>query len=118
MSHMGQTEKHSVRADVFRSSSKNGRWFSTPKHYADRMLSNIVEQCRRLSALLQTADRAIASILCIADIKPALGFDSRLPGTVIRSTWMEGPDNLSPVRQVVFRNLLPKGARSEPEEYK
>jgi hypothetical protein len=31
MSAMGQTEKHSARADVFRSSSKNGRWFRRPK---------------------------------------------------------------------------------------
>jgi hypothetical protein len=54
----------------------------------------------------------------IADIKLALGFDSRLPGIVIRSTWMEGPDNLSSVREVVFKNLLPKRARSEPEGYK
>ena len=37
----GQTEKHSARADVFRSSPKNGRWFSRPKHDADQVLWNI-----------------------------------------------------------------------------
>jgi hypothetical protein len=41
-SEMGLTEKHSARADVFRSSPKNGRRSSTPqKHCADRMLRNI-----------------------------------------------------------------------------
>ena len=29
MSVLGQTEKHSARADVFHSSPKNGRWFKT-----------------------------------------------------------------------------------------
>ena len=29
MSQLGQTEKHSARADVFHSSPKNGRWFNT-----------------------------------------------------------------------------------------
>jgi hypothetical protein len=44
---IGQTEKHSARADVFRSSPKNGHWFSTPqKHYADRMLWNFLEPRR------------------------------------------------------------------------
>ena len=33
-----QTEKHSARADLFRSSPKNGRWFSMPDKYADQML--------------------------------------------------------------------------------
>jgi hypothetical protein len=32
MSQLGQTEKHSARADVFRSSPKNGRWFGTPQN--------------------------------------------------------------------------------------
>jgi hypothetical protein len=49
----------------------------------------------------------------IADIKLALGFDSQLPGIVIRSTWMESPDNLSSVREVVFKNLSQKGARKQ-----
>src|SRR3981189_178577 len=31
MSPSGQTEKHSARADVFRSSPKSGRWLSTPQ---------------------------------------------------------------------------------------
>ena len=30
-SELGQTEKYSARADVFRSSSNNGRWFGTTK---------------------------------------------------------------------------------------
>jgi hypothetical protein len=40
---MRQTEKHSARADVFRSSLKNGHWFSTPQlqRHADRMLWNL-----------------------------------------------------------------------------
>jgi len=46
--------------------------------------------------------------LQIADIKLALGFDSQLPGMVIRSTWMESPDNLSSVWEMVAKNLLPK----------
>src|ERR1700736_3476897 len=37
MSQLGQTEKYSARADVFRSSSDNGRGFSARKgRYADR----------------------------------------------------------------------------------
>src|SRR5450631_3888122 len=31
MSPLGQTEKYSARADIFRSSSNNGRWFSARK---------------------------------------------------------------------------------------
>jgi hypothetical protein len=31
----GQTEKNSARAYIFRSSPKNGHWFSQPKHCAD-----------------------------------------------------------------------------------
>jgi hypothetical protein len=31
MSALGQTEKYSARADIFRSSSNNGRWFSARK---------------------------------------------------------------------------------------
>src|ERR1700681_1267958 len=46
--------------------------------------------------------------LQIADIKLALGFDSQLPGMVIRSTWMESPDNLCSDREMVAKNLLPK----------
>jgi hypothetical protein len=49
MSAVGQTEKHSERADVVRSSPKSGRWFSRPKHYADRTLWRI----RRTTALRQ-----------------------------------------------------------------
>src|ERR1700682_1515666 len=48
--------------------------------------------------------------LQIADIKLALGFDGQLPGMVIRSTWMESPDNLSSDREMVAKNLLPKEA--------
>jgi hypothetical protein len=54
----------------------------------------------------------------IADIKFPLGFDGQLPGIVIRSTWMESPDNLSAVRETVAKNLLPKGRGNEPEGYK
>jgi hypothetical protein len=43
----------------------------------------------------------------IADIKLALGFDGQLPGIVIRSTWMESPDNLSSVREMVAKNPAP-----------
>jgi hypothetical protein len=49
MSELGQTEKHSERTDVFRSSPENGRWFSRPKRYADRTLWKI----RRTTALRQ-----------------------------------------------------------------
>jgi hypothetical protein len=34
MSQMGQNAKYSARADVFRSSPKNGRWFSRPQNIA------------------------------------------------------------------------------------
>jgi hypothetical protein len=44
----------------------------------------------------------------IADIKLALGFDSQLLGMVVRSTWMESPDNLSSVWEMVAKNLHPK----------
>jgi hypothetical protein len=56
----GQTEKHSARADVFRSSPKNGRWFSRPKHYADRTLWKI----RRTTALRQ--ERSIKNVFHFA----------------------------------------------------
>ena len=49
MPELGQTEKHSERTDVFRSSPENGRWFSRPKRYADRTLWKI----RRTTALRQ-----------------------------------------------------------------
>jgi hypothetical protein len=45
--------------------------------------------------------------LQMADIKLALGFDGQLPGIVIRSTWMESPDNLSSVREMVAKNPAP-----------
>jgi hypothetical protein len=47
---MGQTEKHSARAHVFRSSPKNGRWFSTPKTLRG---SNVMEQAGQLITLLR-----------------------------------------------------------------
>jgi len=42
MSVRGQTEKNSVRAYVFRSSPKNGRWFSTPQN----LRGPNVKECR------------------------------------------------------------------------
>jgi hypothetical protein len=44
---MGQTEKHSARADVFRSSPKNGHWLGTPQNFpkienADQLLWNLL----------------------------------------------------------------------------
>ena len=39
----GQTEKHSARADVFRSSSKNGRWLSTTPRFLFRT-SDVMEK--------------------------------------------------------------------------
>src|ERR1700736_4767063 len=53
--------------------------------------------------------------LQIADIKLALGFDSQLPGMVIRSTWMESPDNLSSDREMVTKNCSQKRRGNEPE---
>src|ERR1700731_898902 len=47
----------------------------------------------------------------IADIKLALGFDGQPPGSFIQSTWMEGSDNLSSVRETVAKNPAPKGTR-------
>jgi len=41
---IGQTEKHSARADVFRSSPKNGREFSTPQN------TMRIERCGMLCA--------------------------------------------------------------------
>jgi hypothetical protein len=52
MSHLGQTEKHSARADVFRSSPKNGRWFRHPKYYAVRMLWNFDRADVRFALIL------------------------------------------------------------------
>jgi hypothetical protein len=47
----------------------------------------------------------------IADIKLALGFDGQLRGIVIQTTWMEIPDNLSSVREMVAKKPLSKRAR-------
>jgi hypothetical protein len=55
LSAQGQTEKHSARADVFRSSPKNGHCFSRPKTLRG---SNVMEfRSRKTSALCRSRSR-------------------------------------------------------------
>ena len=53
---LGQTEKHSARADVFRSYPKNGRWFRRPKQTLRG--SNLMEFCSDKSAFLSKSSAA------------------------------------------------------------
>ena len=59
MSEMGQTEKHSARADVFRSCPKSGHWFGMPENIsADRMLWNFrATEHYRLQVLAASASQ-------------------------------------------------------------
>src|ERR1700693_4429122 len=58
--------------------------------------------------------RSASSSLRLPTAQPifdVLVFGTTGPPGIIRATWMEIPDNLSPVRELVAKNLLPKGAR-------
>jgi hypothetical protein len=48
----------------------------------------------------------------------AFGYNGQPPVIVILVTWMEIPDNLSSIREMVAKNLFPKGLGNEPEGYK
>jgi hypothetical protein len=56
---LGQTEKHSARADVFRSCPKSGHWFGMPENIsADRMLWNFrATEHYRLQVLAASASQ-------------------------------------------------------------
>jgi hypothetical protein len=59
---MGQTEKHSARADVFRSSSKNGRWFSAPQTIAR------IKHQSELSVSVESANGMVRPCSCPASV--------------------------------------------------